>query len=43
METYDAILDDGNLMDFSRLQTEVYTLIKNNPVPCGTEYRKEGA
>jgi DNA helicase-2/ATP-dependent DNA helicase PcrA len=31
METYNAILEDGNLMDFSRLQTEAYTLIKNNP------------
>jgi len=32
METYNAILDDGNLMDFSRLQTEAYSLINNNPV-----------
>jgi len=32
METYNAILDDENLMDFSRLQTEAYSLIKNNPV-----------
>jgi len=31
METYNAILEDGNLMDFSKLQTEAYNLIKNNP------------
>jgi DNA helicase-2/ATP-dependent DNA helicase PcrA len=31
METYDAILNDANLMDFSRLQIEAYTLLKSNP------------
>jgi len=31
METYNAILNDGNLMDFSKLQTEAFNLINNNP------------
>jgi len=31
METYNEILSDGNLMDFSKLQTEAYNLINNNP------------
>ncbi|MCL2720743.1 MAG: UvrD-helicase domain-containing protein, partial [Treponema sp.] len=31
METYNSILDEGNLMDFSKLQTEAYNLILNNP------------
>jgi len=30
MNTYNAILDSENLMDFSRLQTEAYSLISNN-------------
>ena len=32
MDVYNSILDSENLMDFSRLQTEAYSLIKNNPV-----------
>jgi DNA helicase-2/ATP-dependent DNA helicase PcrA len=32
MDVYNNILDNENLMDFSRLQTEAYSLIKNNPI-----------
>ena len=32
MEIYNAILDRENLMDFSRLQTEAYSLLKDNPL-----------
>jgi DNA helicase-2/ATP-dependent DNA helicase PcrA len=32
METYNNILENENLMDFSRLQTEAYSLIRDNPL-----------
>jgi len=31
LETYQAVLSENNLMDFSTIQTEAYWLLKNNP------------